>query len=84
MVGIESIFKEVLLLLLAANDLGAQCFDGGDGLFKRLASSSELVKGAIRVACKVLSAPELDRIAELFGESRGATREIQCLRLVSL
>ncbi len=48
LVGSESIFKEALLLLLTACDLSAQRLDGGDGLFKGLASRGELVEGAIR------------------------------------
>src|SRR5882724_3218199 len=72
----EFIFKEALLLLLTACDLSAQRLDDGYGPFKCLPSRSELVERAIRLACLVLSVPELNRIIELPGNNRGAPGEI--------
>src|SRR6266404_2341574 len=45
LVGKESVFKEALLVLLAACDQGAKRLDGGYCFFKGLASSGELVEG---------------------------------------
>src|SRR5262249_53151172 len=76
LVGNEFVFKGALLFLLTACDLGAKRLDGGASLFKGLASRDELVEGAIRLACLVLSAPELNRITELFSKNCDTAGEI--------
>src|SRR5262249_28079111 len=81
--------KEALLFLLAARDLSALGFDGGNGRVKGLASAAGLTQSNIGFALGRDRLLEESRVAEALGKVNGSLGKLQslcgvALRLVNL